>query len=143
MIERVRFTGTAAERAVNGVAMGRKNWLFADHDEAGASHARLHTLIASAERHGVYPQVYVTSILAKIGERQLSELDQLLPNVWRADSLWNCQLATYHSFTSRRNPVIRCSRTETNGRVGNWVEKEWFSVRPGKSTVQSRFKQIL
>jgi transposase len=52
----LNIDNNAAERALKRVALGRKNWLFAGHDEAGASHARLYTLIASAERHGVDPQ---------------------------------------------------------------------------------------
>lgn len=67
------------------MAIGRKNWLFAGHDAAGESHARLWTLIASAERHGVDPQRYLTSVLAKIGQTKLSELDQFLPDVWKRD----------------------------------------------------------
>ena len=90
-----RYTGqgylnidnNAAERALKRVALGRKNWLFAGHDDAGASHARLYTLIASAERSGVDPQAYLTSVLAKIADTQLSDLDQFLPDVWKADSL--------------------------------------------------------
>ena len=41
----------AAERALKRVAIGRKNWLFAGHDAAADNHARLWSLIASAERH--------------------------------------------------------------------------------------------
>jgi transposase len=67
------------------VAIRRKNWLFPGHDEAGASHARLYTLIASAERHGVDPQRYLTSVLAKIGQTKLSELGHFLPDVWKAE----------------------------------------------------------
>jgi len=48
------------------VAIGRKNWLFAGHDYAGSTAARLYSLIASAERHGVDPQRYLTSVLAKL-----------------------------------------------------------------------------
>ena len=48
------------------VAIGRKNWLFAGNDAAAANHARLWSLIASAERHGVDPQRYLTSVLAKL-----------------------------------------------------------------------------
>ena len=67
------------------VAIGRKNWLFAGHDEAGASHARLWSLIASAERHGIDPRRYLTSVLARIGQAKLSELGRFLPDVWKAD----------------------------------------------------------
>jgi hypothetical protein len=80
-----------AERAMKRVAIGRKNWLFADHDAAAANHARLWSLIASAERHGLAPQRYLTSVLAKIGQvpraaaAQLSAADlaQFLPDVWK------------------------------------------------------------
>jgi transposase len=83
----LNIDNNAAERALKRVALGRKNWLFAGHDEAGESHARLYTLIASAERHGVDPQAYLTSVLAKISDTKLSDLDQFLPDVWKADSL--------------------------------------------------------
>jgi transposase len=67
------------------VAIGRKNWLFAGHDEAGASHASLYTLIAGAERHRIDPQKYLTRVLAKIGQTNLSELDHFLPDIWKAE----------------------------------------------------------
>ncbi len=81
----LNIDNNAAERALKRVAIGRKNWLFAGHDEAGESHARLWTLIAGAERHGLDPQRYLTSVLAKIGQAKMSELNQFLPDVWKAD----------------------------------------------------------
>ena len=81
----LNIDNNAAERALKRVAIGRKNWLFAGKDAAGASHARLWTLIASAQRHGVDPQAYLRSVLAKIGRTPLSELDQFLPDVWKAE----------------------------------------------------------
>jgi transposase len=81
----LNIDNNAAERALKRIAIGRKNWLFAGHDAAGASHARLWTLIASAERHGIDPQKYLTSILAKIGQTKLSEVEQFLPEKWKAE----------------------------------------------------------
>jgi transposase len=81
----LNIDNNAAERALKRVAIGRKNWLFAGHDQAGESHARLYTLIASAERHGVDPQKYAMGVLAKVGQTKLSELEQFLPDVWRAE----------------------------------------------------------
>jgi transposase len=75
----------AAERALKRVAIGRKNWLFAGHDAAAANHARLWSLIASAERHHIDPQRYLTSVLAKIGQTPEAELVQFLPDVWKRD----------------------------------------------------------
>jgi transposase len=75
----------AAERALKRVALGRKNWLFAGNDRAAESHARLWSLIASAQQHGLDPQRYLTSVLAKIGQTPREELDQFLPDIWKAE----------------------------------------------------------
>lgn len=75
----------AGERALKRVALGRKNWLFAGNDAAAENHARLWSLIASCERHGVDPQRYLTSVLAKIGQTPAAEMDQFLPDVWKAE----------------------------------------------------------
>jgi transposase len=80
----LNIDNNAAERALKRVAIGRKNWLFAGNDAAAQNHARLWSLLASAERHGLDPQAYLTSVLAKIGQTPSAELDQFLPDVWKA-----------------------------------------------------------
>jgi transposase len=77
----------AAERALKRVAIGRKNWLFAGNDRAGGTAATLYSLIASAERHGVDPQRYLTSVLARIAATPAGELGQFLPDVWKRQGL--------------------------------------------------------
>jgi len=47
--------------------------------------ARLYTLIASVERHGIDPQRYLTSVLATIGQTRLNELEQFLSDVFKRD----------------------------------------------------------
>jgi hypothetical protein len=81
----LNIDNNASERALKRVAIGRKNWLFAGNDAAAENHARLWSLVASAERHGLDPQRYLTSILAKIGQTPAAELDRFLPDVWKAD----------------------------------------------------------
>jgi transposase len=88
----LNIDNNASERALKRVALGRKNWLFAGHDAAAANHARLWSLIASCERHGVDPQRYLTSVLAKLGRAPTAgwppaeDLEQFLPDVWKADA---------------------------------------------------------
>ena len=82
----LNIDNNASERAMKRVAIGRKNWLFAGNDTAAANHARLWSLIASAERHGLDPQRYLTSVLAKIGQTPAAELDQFLPDVWKVEN---------------------------------------------------------
>lgn len=83
----------AAERALKRVAIGRKNWLFAGHDAAAENHARLWSLIASAERRGIDPQRYLTSVLANIGQTPTEELDQFLPDAWQHEDAANPPLS--------------------------------------------------
>jgi transposase len=73
----------AAERAMKRVAIGRKNWLFAGNDRAGETTALLYSLIASAERHGLDPQRYLTGLFARLPFTPVEELDQFLPDVWK------------------------------------------------------------
>lgn len=81
----LNIDNNASERALKRVALGRKNWLFAGNDAAAENHARLWSLIASCERHQLDPQRYLTSVLAKIGQTPVEELDQFLPDVWQQD----------------------------------------------------------
>jgi transposase len=96
----LNIDNNTAERALKCVAIGRKNWLFAGHDEAGQSHARLWTLIASAQRHGLDPQKYLRSVLAKIGQTKLSELNQFLPDVWKSEDAAEMPAETDASSTA-------------------------------------------
>ena len=41
---RIRLTNNAAERALRGIALGRKSWLFAGSDRGGARAAVIYTL---------------------------------------------------------------------------------------------------
>lgn len=78
----------AAERALKRVALGRKNWLFAGNNQAAENHARLWSLIASAERHGLDPHRYLRSVLAKlplIDKEDAEQLDQFLPDAWKRE----------------------------------------------------------
>ena len=73
-----------AERALKLVAIGRRNWLFVQNDEFGKAYAKLYSLIASAQRHGLDPQAYLRHVLAQIMTTPMSELDQFLPDVYKS-----------------------------------------------------------
>lgn len=75
----------AAERALKRVAIGRKNWLFAGNDHCGSVAATLYSLIASAERHGLDPQAYLTGVLAQIASMPVNRVGRFLPDAWKPD----------------------------------------------------------
>jgi len=81
----LNIDNNAAERALKRVAIGRKNWLFAGNDHFGGVAATLYSLIASAERHGLDPQRYLTAVLANIAATPVSQVGRLLPGVWKPE----------------------------------------------------------
>src|SRR5436190_12024737 len=53
---RICLTNNAAERALRGIAIGRKAWLFAGSDRGGERAASMFTLIETAKLNGIDPQ---------------------------------------------------------------------------------------
>ncbi len=84
---RVCLSNNAAERALRGVALGRKSWLFAGSDRGGQRAAALYSLIATAKLNDVDPQAWLADVLARIAGHPAKQLDELLPWNWRPSSL--------------------------------------------------------
>jgi hypothetical protein len=78
------MTNNAAERALRGIALGRKSWLFAGSDRAGQRAAVMYSLIVSAKMNDIDPQAWLADVLARIADHPASRLDELLPWVWKA-----------------------------------------------------------
>ena len=53
---RICLTNNAAERALRGIAIGRKAWLFAGSDHGGERAASMFTLIETAKLNGIDPR---------------------------------------------------------------------------------------
>jgi transposase len=81
---RVCLTNNAAERALRGIALGRRAWLFAGSDRGGDRAALMYTLIQTARLNDVDPQAWLADVLARLNEHPIRDLDQLLPWTWRA-----------------------------------------------------------
>lgn len=64
----------AAERSIRGIALGRKNWLFAGSDAGGERAAAIYSLIETAKLNGIDPEAYLRSILARIADHPLIDL---------------------------------------------------------------------
>jgi transposase len=83
---RACLTNNAAERALRGIALGRKAWLFAGSDRGGDRAAFIYGLITTARLNDVDPQAWLADVLARIAETPTSRLDDLLPWNWRPAS---------------------------------------------------------
>jgi transposase len=80
---RVCLTNNAAERALRGIALGRKSWLFAGSDRGGQRAAALYSLIVTAKMNDIDPQAWLADVLARIAEHPARHIDALLPWNWR------------------------------------------------------------
>jgi transposase len=79
---RICLSNNAAERALRGIALGRKAWLFAGSDRGGQRAAAMYSLIVTAKMNDVDPQAWLADILARIAEHPAHQIDQLLPWNW-------------------------------------------------------------
>ena len=80
---RICLTNNAAERALRGIALGRKSWLFAGSDRGGQRAAVMYALIVTAKMNDVDPQAWLADVLARIADHPASKLDQLIPWNWK------------------------------------------------------------
>ena len=81
---RVCLTNNAAERALRGIALGRRAWLFAGSDRGGQRAAMMYSLIVTAKMNNIDPQAWLADVLGRIAEHSARKLDELLPWVWKA-----------------------------------------------------------
>ena len=84
---RICLTNNAAERALRGIALGRRSWLFAGSDRGGERAAAIYTLIGTAKLNDVDPQAWLEDVLRRIADHPASRLAELLPWNWRRHAL--------------------------------------------------------
>ena len=73
------MTNNAAERALRGVALGRKSWLFAGSERGGQRAAAMYTLIVTAKMNDIDPQAWLADLLARLPDMPASRVHELLP----------------------------------------------------------------
>jgi transposase len=78
---RVEIDNSAAEHALRGVAIGRRNYLFAGADSGGERAAAIYSLIGTAKLNGVDPEAWLRHVLANIADHPVNRVDEFLP--WR------------------------------------------------------------
>jgi len=76
---RIEIDNNAAERALRAVALGRKNYLFADSDSGGERAAAMYSLIGTCKLNEINPESYLRYVLTHIAEHPINRIEELLP----------------------------------------------------------------
>ena len=79
---RLEIDNNRAENTLRGVALGRKNWLFAGSDAGGDRAAAIYSLIETCKLAGIDPFAYLRDVLARIADHKINRIDELLPWNW-------------------------------------------------------------
>ena len=76
---RIEIDNNAAERALRGVSLGRKNYLFMGSDAGGERAAAIYSLVETAKLNGLDPEAYLRDVLERIADHPINRIDELLP----------------------------------------------------------------
>jgi transposase len=79
-----RLDNNLVENAIRPSAVGKKNWLFIGHPDAGQRTAIIYSIVVSCQRHDIDPHLYLRDVLTKLpGMTTRDDLDALLPSKWK------------------------------------------------------------
>lgn len=81
---RLEIDNNLVENAVRPTALGKKNWMFIGHPEAGQRSAIIYTLLECCKRRGINPQEYLCDVLSRIPAMTNQQTWSLTPANWLA-----------------------------------------------------------
>ncbi|MEI9426017.1 IS66 family transposase [Mesorhizobium sp. Cs1299R1N1] len=80
---RICLTNNAAERALRGIALGRRNWTFAGSQRGADRAAIMLSVITTCRLNEVDPKAWLADVFARIADLPVSRLHELLPWTWK------------------------------------------------------------
>ncbi len=79
-----RLDTNLVENSIRPSALGKKNWLFIGHPDAGQRSAIIYSLVVSCQRRGIDPFLYLKDVLARLpGMTNQDDLTALTPAKWK------------------------------------------------------------
>lgn len=71
------------ENALRPSCVGKKNWLFIGHPDAGWRSAVLYTMIINCRRHNLDPLAWLTDVFQRLPAATNKTVGELLPSRWK------------------------------------------------------------
>jgi len=79
---RLEIDNNQCENAIRPTAVGKKNFLFIGHPDAGQRSAVLYSVLGSCRRHGANPADYLRDLFERLPKAKTSEIKSLTPAAW-------------------------------------------------------------
>jgi transposase len=79
---RLEIDNNLCENAIRPTAVGKKNFLFIGHPQAGQRSAIIYSILGSCRRHGINPTEYLRDIFERLPNAKTSELKAMTPAAW-------------------------------------------------------------
>jgi transposase len=79
---RLEIDNNLCENAIRPTAIGKKNFLFIGHPQAGQRSAIIYSVLGSCRRHGINPAEYLRDVFERLPNAKTSELKSLTPAAW-------------------------------------------------------------
>jgi len=70
------------ENSIRPSALGKKNWLFVGHPDAGERSAVIYTLLGSCRRHGINPFDYLKDLFTRLPAAKITQIKDFTPAAW-------------------------------------------------------------
>ena len=70
------------ENAIRPTALGKKNFLFIGHPEAGQRSAVIYSVLGSCRRLGINPAEYLQDLFERLPKATTSQIKSLTPAAW-------------------------------------------------------------
>ena len=81
---KIEIDNNLVENAIRPTAIGKKNWLFIGHPEAGDRSAIIYTILENCKKLGINPQEYLHDILSRLPSMTNHQTQGLTPAKWLA-----------------------------------------------------------
>jgi transposase len=79
---RLEIDNNLCENAIRPTAVGKKNFLFVGHPQAGQRSAVIYSVLGSCRRHGINPAEYLHDVFERLPKAKTSEVKSLTPAAW-------------------------------------------------------------
>jgi transposase len=79
---RLEIDNNLIENAIRPTALGKKNFLFIGHPDAGWYSAVIYSILGSCRRHGINPHEYLSDILSRLPSATNQQIEGFTPAQW-------------------------------------------------------------